>query len=111
MGKKLYWDGVNGKVTNDDKWAEIYCVKGCDGYVETYKIDDYSYIDFAYTKMQKRFGLYFYREAFLKKNRLKDSDLYELVRLCIPEDVYENMMDRYSYLLTDNEGEKVKHDE
>jgi len=99
--KKLYWDSVNGKVTNDDKWAEIYCVKGCDGYVETYKIDDYRYIAFAYSKAQKRRGLYFYREAFLKKHGLKDSNLHELVRLCIPEDVYENMMEKYSYLLAE----------
>lgn len=108
MGKKLYWDSVNGKVTNDDKWAEIYCVKGCNGYVETYKIDDYRYIDFAYTRMQKSLGLYYYREAFLKDHGLKDSDLHELVRLCVPEDVYEYIMDRYSYLLTDKEEEKEK---
>ena len=99
--KKLYWDSVNGRVTNDDKWAEIYCVKGCDYYVETYKIDDYRYIGFAYTKAQKRRGLYYYRMAFLEKHGLKDSNLHELVRLCIPEDVYENMMEEYSYLLAE----------
>lgn len=106
MSNKLYWDDVNGKVTNDDKWAEIYCVKGCNFYVETYKIDDNRYIDFAYTKTQKSLGLYYLRMAFLKNHGLEYSDLHELVRLCIPEDVYENMMDRYSYLLTDKEGEE-----
>ena len=106
MSKKLYWDDVNGKVTNDDKFAEIYCVNGCDYYVETYKIDDNRYIDYAYTKSQKRRGLYYERLAVLKRHWLKYSNLHELVRLCIPEDVYENMMNEYSYLLTDKEGKE-----
>lgn len=101
--KKLYWDYVNGKVTNDDKWAEIYSFKGCNWYSETYKIDGHWYIDFSYSKMQKRIGLYFEREAFMKKHRLKDSDLRELVRLCVPEDVYEHIMEEYSYLLAEEE--------
>ena len=108
MSKKLYWDDVNGKVTDDDKWAEIYCVNGGNYYVETYKIDDNRYIDFAYSKTQKKLGLYYYRMVFLKRHGLKDSDLHELVRLCVPEDVYKNAVREYSYLL--DEGSETDVD-
>lgn len=111
MGKKLYWDDVNGKVTDDDKWAEIYTCDGCDIYVETYEVKDYkkhggTLIDFAYSKGQKRMGTYFLLKAHLEHNGLQMSDLGNLVRLCVPEDVYRSAVEEYSYLLKDDDGKE-----
>ena len=104
MSKKLYWDDVNGKITDDDKWAEIYTYDGCSFYVETYEVNDYkkhggTLIDFAYSKGQKKRGTYFLLKAHLAHNGLQMSDLGNLVRLCVPEDIYKNVVREYSYLL------------
>ena len=100
--RELYWDEGNGRVVkeNDDGWyAPI--IRGCDTIItiETYEVYEHGVgarIDIAYTEEDKKnHNMYDYREMILRQHGLTYSDLGNLVKLTIPSNKYDELMDEY----------------
>jgi hypothetical protein len=86
-----YWDFVNGKVTDDPEFAPI--VDGKEIYIETYELRTGMRIDIAYTEETKQLeNMYYYRKSVLAQHHLTVEDLGNLVRLAIPHEKYEEVM-------------------
>lgn len=86
-----YWDEGNGRITDDSSYAPIVDGKGI--YVETYELRTGMRIDIAYTEETKQLeNMYYYRERVLAEHHLKLNDIDRLVRLAIPHEKYEEVM-------------------
>ena len=90
---KIYWDDVNGKVTKDSSYAPI--IRGQGNYIETYEIDGTNnMIDIAYTQTTKEIeNMYYYRKSILNMHNLEYSDLGKLIKLKIPSDKYDSLVE------------------
>lgn len=90
---KLYWDEGNGKVTKDSSYAPI--IKGKDIYIETYEIyGTNNRIDIAYTQTTKENeNMYYYRKRILNMHNLEYCDLGKLIKLTIPSDKYDSLVE------------------
>ena len=100
--RELYWDEGNGRVVkeNDDGYyASI--IRGCDTAItiETYEVYGHGVgarIDIAYSEEDKKnHNMYDYREMILRQHGLTYSDLGNLVRLTIPSNKYDELMEEY----------------
>ena len=95
----IYWNDVDGYVTDDPQYALMYSTTG-DLYTETYKLRNTdTFISISYTQFEKEnANLYLLREAVMERNGYKLSNLEELVRRGVPNQVDDEALEEFEDL-------------
>ena len=93
MEHKIYWDETNGCVTNDEECALIF--EGDSIYIEVYNLTDGKRLNIAYSDFEKRnFNMYDFRDSICRRHGYTIQNLWKLVRLTVPKDIYKQMYER-----------------
>ena len=95
--KQLYWDYVNGKITEDNNFAKIL-PNPSEFYIEQYELYDGTRINFTYTEIEKKYiySWFLLRKTFFEEHKIKENEIKRLIYFYIPYSIYKGIINEYT---------------